>query len=207
MSESTNQKRLLWLVAIAGALLVGILFVAFLAPDTERGYAPGPDLRPDTAEAAAPGATTTEPAAEEPSTQAFRLSGSELISLAWRLGLVIVIIGVSIVGLRWWARRTSGPRSVTGFLRVVDTLQVGSGRTIHLVALGDRVIVVGATAQSMAFLNELDAEESERVLQDADAPVDQAFGAFATELMQSLRANRDRAQPTSRNDIIIEDNR
>ncbi|MDZ7729043.1 MAG: flagellar biosynthetic protein FliO [Dehalococcoidia bacterium] len=57
--------------------------------------------------------------------------------------------------MRWWAGKSTGPRSSTGFLRVVDTLSVGNGRTIHLVALGERIIVVGATQQSLSYLNEL----------------------------------------------------
>jgi flagellar biogenesis protein FliO len=169
----------MWLGLLGGALLLGILVVAVLAPGDGGGYEPGPQVSVDT--------TSTAPATEEPGTQSFSLGAGDLASLAWRLGLVIAIIAVSIVGLRWWARRTTGPRSGTGFLRVLDTLAVGNGRTIHLVALGERVIVVGATQQSLAYLNELTEDETSRVMTEAAKPVDEALGNFAADLAAAFR--------------------
>jgi flagellar biogenesis protein FliO len=92
--------------------------------------------------------------------------------------------------LRWWGKKTSGPRSTTGFLKVIDTLAVGNGRTIHLVALGDRVIAVGATTQQLTLLNELTDDEATRVLAMAPKEGDQPLAAFATELFQSMRGTK-----------------
>lgn len=199
-----GQRRVLWLAGVAGALLLGIILVSAFAPGGETGYEPGPDLRPagsgepgsagaDGEESAGVGQASTqdqEGAPEEPGTQAFSLGPGDLISLAWRLGLVIAIIALAVVALRWWAGKSTGPRSSTGFLRVVDTLSVGDGRTIHLVALGDRVIVVGATQQSLSYLNELTPEETEDVTAEPDGPADQPFGGFAAQLMENLRSGR-----------------
>src|SRR5690606_15288527 len=128
------------------------------------GYDPGVSLRPEDTTRQVGQADSTAGESATPRTQAFRLGAGDIFSLAWRLALVAVIVAASLFALRWYARKTSGPKSQTGFLRVVDTLPVGSGRTIHLVALGERVIVVGATPQSLGLLNELTPEESTRVM-------------------------------------------
>lgn len=196
---ASGQRRIIWLVGIAGALLLGIILVSALAPTGETGYEPGPDLRPadggaDTREDdqrfPAGANQDQEGSAGETETQAFSMSPGDLLSLAWRLGLVIVIIALSIVALRWWAQKSAGPRSSTGFLRVVDTLTVGNGRTIHLIALGERIIVVGATQQSLAYLNELSPDETDQVTTDADSGREQPFGGFAAQLMDNLRSGR-----------------
>ena len=90
------------------------------------------------------------------------------------------------------AKKTSGPRSTTGFLKVIDTLAVGNGRTIHLVALGDRVIAIGATAQQLSFLSELTGTSRPSCSITATQP-DQPLAAFASELFQSMRGNRSKS--------------
>ncbi|MEJ5221013.1 MAG: flagellar biosynthetic protein FliO, partial [Tepidiforma sp.] len=140
-------------------------------------------------------ASASDPGAPAAGTEAgFSLGPGDLISLGWRLGLVALIIGGSIVGLRWWARRMAAPASTTGFLRVVDTLPISSGRTIHLLALGDRVIAIGATPQQITMLEALTPEEAERVLAAADAKNDPLpLGDFAAQLLESLRRGEQRA--------------
>lgn len=181
MNDPRARKRLIWAGSAAVGLVVVLLFVSLLAPS------PQPDAIPEVrVGTAVPGAAPMATAAA-PETSGFSLGGGEIVSLAWRLGLVFIIIGVSVVGLRWWGRKTAGPRSVTGFLRVVDTLSISNGRTIHLVALGDRVIAVGATAQQLSLLNELTGEEAIRVLTEQPRASDQPVIAFANELIQSMR--------------------
>ena len=204
MQDVDNRKRMMWLAGVGGALVIGILFVTAFAGGPSTGYAPGVSLRPaDTAQLGVgqPDSASDEPAT--PQTQAFSLGAGDILSLAWRLALVAIIVAASLFALRWYARKTSGPKSQTGFLRVVDTLPVGSGRTIHLVALGERVIVVGATPQSLGLLNELTPEESSRVMDETVHASEQPFGAFAGELMKnlrntnSLRATRHQASPVA----------
>ncbi len=183
---------------LGGLLLVALLFISIAAPTT-------PSPAPANADAVVlqPAGTAVSPSASSDNSNAvapasgvahgFSLGGGQAFSLAWRLALVVVIIAVSIVGLRWWGKKTAGPRSTTGFLRVVDTLAVGNGRTIHLVALGDRVIAVGATAQNLSFLNELSGDESQTVLQSVATQSDQPIAAFAAELFQTMRGGRSKA--------------
>lgn len=208
MQDVDNRKRVMWLAGVGGALVLGILFVTLFAGSPSTGYNPGVSLQPESGmEESSQPAADEELASDTPQTQAFSLGAGDILSLAWRLALVAIIVAASLFALRWWARKTSGPKSQTGFLRVVDTLPVGNGRTIHLVALGERVIVVGATQQSLGLLNELTPEESNRVMDDLVHSAEQPFGAFAGELMKSLRNTNSmratRHQPTR--DVAVEE--
>ena len=185
MNDSPQRRKVLVLCLVGGALVLALFVLSLLAsPGPPSGL---PVLRPD---------ATTQPVqpGSEDGSGAFSLGVGGLLSLAWRLGLVIIIIAVSVIGLRWWGRKTAGPKSQGGFLRVVDTLPIGNGRTIHLVSIGDRVIAIGATPQSVAFLTNLDPDEAATVLGDRNGPLPQSLSSFATELFQSVRRRRD-AEP------------
>lgn len=190
MNDPAARRRLTWLVAIGGALLVAVLFISFAAPATRDPASP--TLVPQ---------DTAAPAAETPDT-GFSLGPGDLASLGWRLGLVILVIAGSIVALRWWARRMAAPRSTTGFLRVIDTLPIGSNRTIHLLALGDRVIAIGATQQQITMLEALTPDEAARVLALAESTGDPLpLGEFAAQLIESLRRH-DRPTAAPRETVI-----
>jgi flagellar protein FliO/FliZ len=180
MTDPKQRKKVMWALVLGGALLLSLLFITTLAPSTPRTSDPVIHVGGD-------GATTLAAAPAASSGSGFSLGGGQVVSLAWRLGLVAVIIAVSIVGLRWWGKKTAGPRSTTGFIKVVDTLAISNGRTIHLVALGDRVIAVGATAQQLSLLNELTEDEAAKLLAAVPQPSDQPLVAFAAELFQSMR--------------------
>lgn len=187
MNDPAQRKRLFWGLAICGVLLFSLLFISLFAPSSPGGNSePVLRLGAEASATATPAARTTTGGA------GFSLGGGDLFSLAWRLVLVAIIIGVSIVGLRWWGRKTAGPKSTTGFLKVVDTLAISNGRSIHLVALGDRVIAVGATAQQLTLLNELTDAESSEVLTQQPQGADQPLAAFATELFQQMRGKNSR---------------
>ncbi len=191
MNDPAQRRRIILLCAVGGLLLLGLLLVSLFAPSAHPGQT-SPVLRPDQATLANPPSATADTGST-----AFRLGGGDLLSLAWRLGLVVIIIAVSIAGLRWWGRKTSGPRSATGFLRVVDTLPISSGRSIHLVALGARVIAIGATDHQVTMLADLGEEESAAVLATNDAP-GQSLSGFATELLNSMKRTPAAAQVRER---------
>jgi flagellar biogenesis protein FliO len=197
LNDTAQRRRLLWIGVLGGVLLLAIIFVSLAAPKTPSSTPDSPVLRAgDSTALATPPAATVTPSS---SGSGFSIGGGQAVSLAWRLALVAIIIAVSIAGLRWWGKKTSGPRSTTGFIKVVDTLAISNGRTIHLVALGDRVIAIGATAQQLTFLNELNEEESANVLTLTPRTADQPIAAFASELFQSMRGTR--KPPTGMDDI------
>lgn len=192
MNSEDGRKRILWLAAIGGVLVLAIVFISIAAPEPNAGAGDDVRITPDSAIEEDSSPTTVDEVGED--RPGFSLSAGGAVSLIWRLGLVALVIAGAVVGLRWWGSKAMAPKSTTGFLRVIDTLAISNGRTIHLVALGDRVIVVGATAQQLAYLNELSGDESDDVLSRLSRN-DQTnnVSGFAAELFQSLkRENRNR---------------
>ena len=209
MKSVTSQKRSTWLI-VAALLVLGVIAVAVLSPSgSGSGASDDAILRPvDDTPSTDGGAGSGDHAATAPVTGGggFSLGSGGAISLFWRLALVALILGVSVAGLRWWGKRTNGPRSVTGFIRVVDTLSISNGRSIHLVALGDRVVAIGATAQSLTLLDELRPEEAARVFAALPRPGEQPLATFAAELFQSMRTNAGRRTRDRHNAVIGEQN-
>jgi flagellar protein FliO/FliZ len=184
----TPQGRRWILLGGGGALiLAGLLFVTAMGGGKSTDSGGGVNIRPGTEQ---PAATAVEQNTGQAS--GFSLDAGEAVSLIWRLVLVAVIIGVAVIGLRWWGKRAASPRSVSGFLRVVDTLAISNGRSIHLVALGDRVIAIGATANQLTLLSELLDEESAQVLDEAAEKQGQTIGNFAIDLFRVMKANAGR---------------
>lgn len=201
MSDQAPQNRLRWLALGGGLIVLALVAVPFLLPGGDGNHAgAGPSVVPETAaETAESGSADLS---DDTAYEGFSLDAGEIVSIAWRLALVIAIIAVAVVGLRWWGKRTSGPRSGTGFLRVIDTLPIGAGRSIHLVALGSRVITIGATAQQISFLESLTPEEAAEVLARVPPPGQAAsLSGFTNELLRALR--RDPAEYPARREAII----
>ena len=206
MNDPKARKKLLWAAALGGALLCSLVFISFAAPSTPSTVENPRITTTDSGALVLGGPTTTASQqsnnASDTGSKGFSLGGGQLFSLAWRLALVVIIIGASIAGLRWWGKRTSGPRSTTGFLRVLDTLAISNGRTIHLVALGDRVIAVGATAQQLTLLNELTEDEAAKVNEQTAKPDEQPLSQFAAQLFEQMKRTTGRA-PQRRVEMVI----
>lgn len=206
--EPEQKRRLGWMIGAAFVLLLIMLIVPRFKPSAHPGETDDNTSIQPASIATTPAttvannntlstsienggltgnATTKDSTETATGTGGFSLGAGGAFSLIWRLGLVVVVIGGSIFGLRWWNRRVSGPRSTTGYLRIVDTLAFQGGRSVHLVAVGERVLVVGATTQQLSFLTELEDDEATTILKQQAANDEQSVSAFAAQLFQSLK--------------------
>ena len=199
--DERSKKRLPWMIGAVVVLLLLMFLVPMFKPSAHPGE-PSQSSPSITTGATADSAFSpaTVPATNEEG-GGFSFGGGEVFSLLWRLALVLMVLGICVAGLRWWSKRTSGPRSSTGYLRIIDTLPFQGGRSVHLVAVGERVIVVGATAQQLSFLAELKDEDAATLLEDRAEAVEPSVSAFAAQLFQSLR--REGSRPTSGQANII----
>lgn len=151
------QRRLVWLAASAAVLLLGLVVVTTWAGDDPAQ--PSPRVTPP---AATPEVSFS---ASQSSGGGFALDFGDVFSLAWRLGLVAVVLAGAVFALRWWGRRIAAPASQSGLLRVLDTLAIGGGRTVHLLEASGRVYLVGATAQHISLIDELEREQVAQALE------------------------------------------
>jgi flagellar protein FliO/FliZ len=194
----------MWLMAGGVGLLVLILaLLSMAAPRGGAGGAAVPAIRTSSGAVEATGTAQAPAADQDTGSKGLSFSGGMIASLAWRLALVAVVLAGAVIGLRWWSRRAASPKSASGFVRVVDSLAISNGRSIHLVALGDRVIAIGATTTTITMLDELTEEEAAQVLDPAARPAPQPIADFAAELFDSLRGARRARSAKGKHEVVI----
>jgi flagellar biosynthetic protein FliO len=140
------------------ALLAGLLGLLLLAPGA-LAVDPG-DV--GTLTTGGPETTTV------PSTGAADL-GRVLIGLI----LVVLVIGVLYAGMKRAQRGKQPGGRASGTVRVVETTQLGPGRNLHLVHIGDRVLLVGATDHGITLLQGYGHDEAtaEGLLEEREADI------------------------------------
>lgn len=80
------------------------------------------------------------------------------ISLSIRIGAILVVIWASVVAMRWYVRRMNGEANggMTRAMQIVETRVLGPNRALHLVRIGDRAVLIGATPERINALMEID---------------------------------------------------
>jgi len=107
-----------------------------------------------------------------------------------RLALVVSIIWGAVIAMRWYVRRTSGASGRRGSIRamdIVETHALGPNRALHLVRLGDRAVLVGATPERITSLLTIDDPDEVRRL--TDSPVEEPRRTAVAGPFSSLVSN------------------
>jgi flagellar biogenesis protein FliO len=94
-------------------------------------------------------------APQPPTTAAPVMTPGAVVDLVLKLGIVALLLGGSLWGLKRFAGTSTRGGGRTGAVRIVDTLPLAQGRAFYLVDLGDRAVLVGATQQQFSALAEL----------------------------------------------------
>lgn len=88
------------------------------------------------------------------------------VNLGLRLGIVLLIIWAVVFGMRWYLRRSggfagSGPGRQ---LQILESRSLGPNRSIQLVRVGGRAVLIGVTQERVTRLIEIDdPDEVERL--------------------------------------------
>lgn len=88
--------------------------------------------------------------------------GWDWLGLGLRLGLVLLVIWGAVFVMRWYVRRTAasgGPAGASGQLHVLDSRSLGPNRSLQLVRLGGRAVLLGVTQERITPLLEIDDED------------------------------------------------
>lgn len=84
--------------------------------------------------------------------------GGSLLRFIFGLVVVLAVIyGVHWLLKKWGHSRLEGVAGRAGVIDVVATTALAQGRALHLVRVGDELVLVGATDQSITRIGELDA--------------------------------------------------
>src|SRR5690606_2769724 len=79
----------------------------------------------------------------------------ELVSVAWRILVVFLLLFAAVYGLRRWMGGLVGAGPSRGRMRIVDSLPVGPQRHLFVVEVEGRQFLIGATPQALTFLTEI----------------------------------------------------
>ena len=118
--------------------------------------------------------SSVEPIAVKPDSGVYTAMGKMLGAL----GVVILLAYVALYALRrLMGKRYGGGNSS---LEVLQTTHVGQHKTISLVRVGQRSVLVGVTEQNISTLTELDVQETEEII--GAATVSETKDGFASLL-------------------------
>lgn len=117
------------------------------------------------------------------------------MELIWDVVVKTALVLVLLYGVLWAIRRFNGRTGLVHrgpSILVVQSAQLGPGRSVHLIGVGDKVLLVGATAQQVSLLAELGAEDMDPVLgvQEVNDPFERYLhraAQAATSLSSRLR--------------------
>lgn len=113
--------------------------------------------------------------------------GQDWFNLGLRLGLVLLVIWAAIVAMRWYVRRMNGEGGGGGRqLKIVETRSLGPNRSLHLVRIGDRAVLIGVTAERINHLLAIDDPEEVERLTRAVEVVEPGGGATLSSMVGSL---------------------
>lgn len=80
------------------------------------------------------------------------LSGGEFVL---KLLLVIGLIYLALIGLRWLQKSRQQLATGGATIRVLETTGLAPGRSLHLVTVGEKTLLIGATDHHLSVLAEL----------------------------------------------------
>lgn len=105
------------------------------------------------------------------------------LGLVFNLGLVLVAIWAAVMAMRWYVRRMNGEVGGARQLQVLESRALGPNRSLHLVRLADRAVLLGVTADRInALLTVDDPVEVERMVAAASAGSTSGLRQIASEV-------------------------
>ena len=97
------------------------------------------------------------------------------------IGVLLLIVGGAALARRWLRLGPQG--SHLHHLRVLETVRLSPRQALHLVAIGDQQILIGATDQAIALITQLEASEMPAAVETPQSQPALDFGA----LLQSIK--------------------
>ena len=132
----------------------------------------------------------TEPAGETVTSPSAGMVTADLLPSLWRLFGALALVLVLAWGTMWIAKRVLRGR-VAGVnksdLKVLDRVYLAPRRSVEIVSIGNRVLVLGVTDQAISMLTELSDEDIPSTAPPHGTDAASGAGARAVDLWRSAR--------------------
>jgi len=178
-----NNRRTIVTVSI----MLGIALIGLVAINTDRA---GAERLTNPPAALADGAGVGDEAASSEATYSLG-TASPMGAVAKMLAALAFVI-LLVYGVLWFMRRMMGRRygrkGEGRSLEVIESAYVGPHKTVSLVRVGSRSVLVGVTDTQVSILTELDADETEQLLARNDvAQPQQSFSGVLSTAAGKIR--------------------
>jgi flagellar biosynthetic protein FliO len=191
MRLSPSRSAAAGVPAILGLALLSLALSAIPAQAAAKAKAANPENLPIPEGSAAPTA----------------LSGGAGGTLL-RLGLGLVVV-VGLISLVWYVmkriQRSRYPaldERGPSLIDVVTTTSLGPNRSLHLVRVGDEIVLVGSTDHSVNIVARIGGDDA-ALIEDV-APLSPAFGRSSTAVRGAAMDDRERAVATATEGSLVE---
>ncbi len=77
------------------------------------------------------------------------------IDMAVKLAIVIALVYGLLLGLRWLQQFKNPVKTGGATIQVLETIGLAPGRSLHLIVVGEKTLLLGSTEQNIALLTEL----------------------------------------------------
>ena len=195
-SKAHNRRTIITIIVMATVALVGLAMSNIDQAQADKVLPAGPSEGPSTpdlsdqAEASAAVSPEGSPSADPSVMTAIAKMVSALV-------LVILLVYGALYALRRMMGRRYGSRATNDSLQVLQTTYVGQHKAISLVKVGQRSVLVGVTDNQISTLTELDAAETEQIVDASAQPTrSESFSRLllaATEKLKVIGLNKKQA--------------
>lgn len=176
---------------------IALLFISALVVISAIAFAAEP-AKPDIADTKIAVDADREEAADEfmaSLTQDSRESDKEeskplyltVLGFVFRLAIVIGLLYVTLLGVKKFSVKTGAPILGNRGIRVVENTTLGANRTIHLVEVGSKRLLVASTPNQINLIAELEKEDIVDPRPESTPP----SGGFKDQLNAFLGVNPD----------------
>ncbi len=114
-----------------------------------------------------------------------------LAALTAKIICYLLVIALAIVLIARLMRRSiisrRGEKKSGRLVQVLESAFLAPGKTVNLVRIADRVVVVGVAQNSMNFLTEFNAEQSKRVIESDQAMVQRPLPGFSDAIGRFIK--------------------
>ncbi len=164
-----NRRRMLTVSVVLAVALAGLFMVNTDPVSADRSFDAG------VLETADPAATDALASSAQGG-----LTGA-VVKMISALIVVVICVYLGLYLLKKLTGKKSGVVLKSDVLEVLQTTHLGPRKTISLVKVGDRSVLVGVTEQQISTITELDQKETEAILV-AEPAVEEKVDAFAGAL-------------------------